>query len=109
MDRELLKSRVKSLGIGLGVWLIVSIFLPFLAVIRVEVMIWVTSLELIRFVIRDSNWKLIVKIGIACLIFLLGLGCLLLTDPSKSFVEGYALVFLVTSIVDLLLMVRQRK
>ena len=109
MDRELLKSRVKSLGIGLGVWLIVSIFVPFLAVIRVEVMIWVTSLELIRFVIRDSNWKLIVKIGIACLIFLLGLGCLLLTDPSKSLVEGYALVFLVTSIVDLLLMVRQRK
>ena len=74
-----------------------------------EVMIWVTPLELIRFVIRDSNWKLIVKIGIACLIFLLGLGCLLLTGPSKRFVEGYALVFLVTSIVDLLLMVRQRK
>ena len=109
MERELLKSRVKSLGIGLGVWLIVSFFVPFLAVIRVEVMIWVTSLELIRFVIRDSNWKLIVKIGIACLIFLLGLGCLLLTDPSNRLVEGYALVFLVTSIVDLLLMVRQRK
>ena len=100
---------MKSLGIGLGVWLIVSFFVPFLAVIRVEVMIWVTSLELIRFVIRDSNWKLIVKIGIACLIFLLGLGCLLLTDPSNQLVEGYALVFLVTSIVDLLLMVRQRK
>ena len=89
--------------------MIVSFFVPFLAVIRVEVMIWVTSLELIRFVIRDSNWKLIVKIGIACLIFLLGLGCLLLTDPSNQLVEGYALVFLVTSIVDLLLMVRQRK
>ncbi len=109
MDRELLKSRMKSLGIGLGIWLILSIVVPFLAVIRVEVMIWVTSLELTRFVIRDSNWKLLVKIGIACLIFLLGLGCLLLTDSSKRFVEGYALVFLVTSIVDFLLMVRQQK
>ena len=109
MDREVLKCRMKSLGISLGVWLIVSIFVPFLAVIRVEVMIWVTSLELIRFVIRDSNWKLIVKIGIALLIFLLGLGCLMLTEPSNRLVEVYALMILVESIVHLLLMVRQRK
>ena len=109
MDRELLKSRLTSLGIGLGVWLIVSIFVPFFAVVRVELMIWIVSMELIRMVIRDSNWKLIVKIGIALLIFLLGLGCLMLTDPSNRLVEVYALMILVESIVDLILMVRQRK
>ena len=66
-------------------------------------------MELIRMVIRDSNWKLIVKIGIALLIFLLGLGCSMLTDPSNRLVEVYALMILVESIVHLLLMVRQRK
>ncbi|MBQ8589318.1 MAG: hypothetical protein IJ486_02565 [Firmicutes bacterium] len=109
MDREVLKNRMKSLGISLGIFLLISFVFPFFSEIRMFVLIYAISSEVIRFVIRESNWEIISKVGTTILIVLLSIGCVILTDYPERLEKNCIILISLTTTIELGIMVWRQK